>query len=200
VEFARSPAAKPCEKLAQPVGEGILSSRTAIVREHMANKLLSGNTLVRRNRGPLVSALVFACSIGASTIALAEGTKPVLDKWRPKDGLYIIDDADFTGPCQDMAQYLFELGKRSVIGNESFDCKITRLRDTAPGALRLDLTCDGDENDEKKHQEVMTLRKNDENSFFMRMTKKGKFRSPEWRVNYCPKTEEDGDPGSKRTN
>jgi hypothetical protein len=54
----------------------------------------------------------------------------------------------------------------------------------------LDLSCDedgdgGDPNDIRWSKEVMTLRKINEKSFFMHMTKNGKFSSPQWRVNYC---------------
>lgn len=144
------------------------------------------------------SIATLAYLISATTLAFAQAdAKPLVQNWRPKDGLYIIAGTKFTGPCEDAAQYLFALGKKSVIGNESFGCEIKRLTDKGPGMLRLDMTCDNadlaattDNPEERRTKEVMTLRKIDEKSFFMRMTDKGKFAAREWRVSYCPRAPE----------
>jgi len=129
------------------------------------------------------------CLSGAAPPTLAQdGTNPAIGKkWRPKDGLYVMANTTLTGPCENSAQYLFELGKKSVIGNESFRCDVKRLVDTAPGALRLDLICDGDEDGERPTKEVMAFRRIDDKSFFMRMSTKGKLSTREWRVNFCPR-------------
>jgi hypothetical protein len=63
--------------------------------------------------------------------------------------------------------------------------------DTAPDALRLDMICNevetkGDD-EGKDYKEVMILRRVDDESVFVRLTKKGRFVEPEWRANYCPK-------------
>jgi hypothetical protein len=145
--------------------------------------------LDRKNYGSIAHVLpvmIFACLIGASTATYAQdGTKPVTEKWRPKDGPYIIAGTDFTRPCEESAQYLFELGKKSVIGQEAFKCQITKITDTTPVTLRLDLTCEDDERG--KFKEIITLRKINAKSLFMRMTRNGKFGGPEWQIDYCPK-------------
>lgn len=136
--------------------------------------------------GVLPVMMILACLIGASTAALAQdAAKPATEKWRPNDGLYIIAGTNFTGPCEESAQYLFELGKKSVIGEEAFKCQITKITDTAPVTLRLDLTCDDDERG--KFKEIITLRKINSKSLFMRMTRNGKFGGPAWQIDYCPK-------------
>lgn len=76
-------------------------------------------------------------------------------------------------------------------------CKVTKLTDTAPGALRINMICneseiDGDDDDGQDYKEIMTLRQVDDKSFLMRMSRKGKFPRPEWRMDYCPSTLADG--------
>lgn len=144
----------------------------------------------------ILSAAALACLMGASKPAFSQDiAKPISEKWRPKDGLYIEPSTEFTGPCEDAAPFLFELSKKRFVVDERSGCRVTRITDTAPGALRLDMICDEvdnpDEGDGKKYKEVMTLRKIDDGSFFMHVTVKGKFQKPEWRVDYCPKTPAD---------
>jgi hypothetical protein len=147
----------------------------------------------RGRRGGAFIATAMACLVGTSALALAqERTKPVVQKkWRPKDGSYINAGWKLDGPCEDAAPYLLDLSKKSFIIDELSGCKITKITDTAPDALRLDMICDeveikGDD-EGKDYKEVMILRRADDDSFFVRLTKKGKFAEPEWRVNYCPK-------------
>ena len=100
------------------------------------------------------------------------------EKWRPRDGLYIRADTEFTGPCEYPAPYLLELGKKRFVVDERRGCKITKIADTAPGALQLDMNCtetdNPDEGDGKNYKEVMRLRKIDDASFYMQLTDKGK--------------------------
>lgn len=135
----------------------------------------------------IVSALTLTCLICTPAPTFAQKA----EKWRPKDGLYIEAGTEFTGPCEGAAPFLIELSKKSVKISESETCKITKFTDTAPGALRLNMICneseiDGDDDPGQDYKEIMTLRRVDEKSFFMRMSSKGKFARPEWRVDLCP--------------
>lgn len=143
------------------------------------------------------SAFSFACLMSASAPALAQdSTKLALEKWRPKEGTYAAPGADFGPRCGEFGDVIIELGQRSISGNE-WGCKITKLTDTAPGVIRLEMTCndynlaeyinDKDPNPyERKFKEIMLLRKIDEKSMFVRKTQNGKFKDPDWRASYCP--------------
>ena len=139
--------------------------------------------------------LALACSTAASASALAQDqTKPSAEKWRPKAGTYAAPGKDFIGRCGEFGDVIVSLAEKEISGNE-WSCEVTRLTDTAPGAIRLDMTCN-DYNlaedlhdpkpEERKFREVMLLRKKDENSIFVRKTLNGKFRGPEWHNSYCP--------------
>ncbi len=87
-----------------------------------------------------------------------------------------------------------EFAERTVSGNE-LGCKIEKIRDTAPDAIRLDLICDdynlgisiGDPNPYKrKFKEIMLVRKIDGDTISVRKTVNGKFTAPAWRASYCP--------------
>jgi len=97
-------------------------------------------------------------------------------------------------PCEDTAPFLLELGKNHFVVDERWGCKVAKITDTAPGALRLDMTCyevdNPDEGEGKDHKDVMTLRKIGDTSFNMQLTNKGKFNGPPWRVNYCEQIRE----------
>jgi hypothetical protein len=135
-------------------------------------------------------AVVFACLISIS--AFAQGGKTLaFDKWRPKDGFYIVAGTETAGMCEDSAQYFFELSKKRVTDHVSFGCRVMKVYDTAPGALRLDLSCVDGEGDERRTKETMTFRRINEKSFFMRMSNKGRFTSRELQVDYCPETPTD---------
>jgi hypothetical protein len=149
-----------------------------------------------RKRGHLIfSAAALACLVSASTPTLAQGsTTPVIEKWRPEDGLYGLDSGQaFVPPCDDLPLHHIELGKKLIVAIEVYQCKITRLKDIAPGTLRLDANCDTDDG---KSKDVITLRKIDEKSFFMRWSGKGR---PEWRFVYCSK-DEDLEKGARGSN
>jgi hypothetical protein len=115
-------------------------------------------------------------------------------KWRPKDGAYTVPaerPAD-SAPCDDLPDFLVVFRKKRIVAGEAFNCRIKKLTDVTQDAIRLDLSCDedgsgGDPNDVRWQKETMTLRKIDENSFVMHMTKNGKFSRPEWRLSYCGK-------------
>ena len=155
-------------------------------------KLRRRTSLRRKSRGRYgltVLVAVLACATGTPTAILAQqGTKVASEKWRPKDGLYVEADVNLTGPCQDQSRFLLELTKRSFIVDEAYGCRVTRITDTAPNALRLEMACRASEiTGQKAGVEIMTIRKIDDKSFFMRVRRKGEIARPAWRVNYCEK-------------
>ena len=139
--------------------------------------------------------LALACLTGASVSALAQDqTKPSAEKWRPKAGTYALPGKDFIDRCGEFGDVIVSLAEKDISGNE-WSCEVTKLTDTAPGAIKLDMTCNDynlaedihDPNpEERKFKEVMLLRKKDENSIFVRRTQNGQFKGPEARASYCP--------------
>ena len=105
--------------------------------------------------------------MGATLPAPAQdAAKPAPEKWRPKDGLYDMDDGGaFFVPCDKYPQHYVELGKREIAANEVYQCKVTKITDAAPGILRLNANCD--DVNFGKQKSIITLRKIDEKSFFM---------------------------------
>jgi hypothetical protein len=88
------------------------------------------------------SAIALACFMGVSAPAVAQdGAKQAMEKWRPENGTYAIQSEDLIKRCRESGDLDIELGERSIRGNE-WNCKITKLADTAPGVIRLDMTCD----------------------------------------------------------
>jgi hypothetical protein len=163
--------------------------------------MLHVNTLLncqQRSRR-VVAALAFliACLLaGAPVSCLAQqSAKTSTDKWRPKDGLYASPDHNFEIRCGESGELEISLSEKSVSGNE-WSCKINRLTDTAPSAIKLDITCDDynlalsiDERDpnayERQFKEVMLLKRIDEKSISVRKTLNGQFKGPSWQADYC---------------
>lgn len=141
------------------------------------------------------TALIFM--IGSSTPTPAQdNTKSGIEKWRPKDGIYVTAGKDLAERCGESTEFVVELQERSLGGNE-WNCRVDRVVEVTSDALRLNLTCNDynlaeylDNHDpnpyDKKFKEIVTLRKVDEKSFFVRKTLNGRFRIPEWRAVYCP--------------
>jgi hypothetical protein len=139
--------------------------------------------------------------LGAVAPAIAQqGTAATpAAKWRPKDGTYGAPSADFKSHCGDFGDLIVDLAKNSIDGNE-WGCDVTGLTDTAPGTLRIDMTCndynlaeDLDPKDpapeNRKFKEVMYLKKVDEKSMIVRKSSNGKLA--DWgRVTYCPAHEQ----------
>ena len=149
-----------------------------------------------KHNGRTATLLAFTVGylIGIATPALAQDVVKSPAKWRPKDGHYVFAGENSAEQCKILSDFLIELRKKRVIGNESFNCKVTKLTDVTERAIRLDLSCDengidDDDDDDPKHarlyKEIMTLRKIDGKSLFMNITKKGKFNLPESRISYC---------------
>jgi hypothetical protein len=113
-------------------------------------------------------------------------------RWRPKDGTYAAPGKDFDGQCGEFGDVIIEFADKAVSGNE-LGCRIDKLRDTAPGAIRLDLICD-DYNlaisigypEDRKFREIMLVKKIDGDTISVRKTLNGKFTAPAWRASYCP--------------
>ena len=128
----------------------------------------------------------------ASTAAFAQNTsKPASEKWRPKDGKYVEAGTDPADPCEDAPGFVVELSKEFVGVDELAKCRVTKFVDTAPGALRINMVCstreDSGADGLTDYKEVMTLRRIDDQAFFMHWSYKGKFIRPEWRVDFCPR-------------
>src|SRR5262249_12605543 len=116
------------------------------------------------------------------------------ERWRPKDGTYAAPGKDFDGQCGEFGDVIIEFADKAVLGNER-SCRIEKLRDTAPGAIRLDLICDdynlaiflGDPSPyDRKFREIMLVRKIVGDTISVRKTLNGKFTAPAWRASYCP--------------
>lgn len=117
------------------------------------------------------------------------------DKWRPKNGIYAEHDADFATRCGEFGDLRIGLGKGSISGSE-WGCQIKKVTDTAPGSIRLDLTCSDynlalninprDPNAyERTFKEILLLRRANETTISVRKTLNGKF-SGSWQASYCP--------------
>jgi hypothetical protein len=125
--------------------------------------------------------------------ALAQdATTPVTPKWRPKAGVYAVPGKDFENSCGEFRGFIVELAESAVSGDE-WNCKVTRLTDTGPRAIRLDMTCDDynlaaslQELDETIFKEVMLLKKISDKRIVFRKTLNGKFKYPEYPASYCP--------------
>jgi hypothetical protein len=118
--------------------------------------------------------------------ALAQdAAKSAPDNWRPKDGLYDMDDGGaFFVPCDKYPEHYVELSKRVIAANEVYKCRVTKIADAAPGVLRLNANCD--DVTDGKTKSVITLRKIDEKSFFMSWTS-----NQGSRFTYCQASDED---------
>src|SRR5450756_873831 len=151
----------------------------------------------KRDRILALAAFTLAWLLSADASTFAQRiSKPATEKWRPKEGTYVALGADFSLRCGEFGDVIVELKDNSISGNE-WSCKVSRLTDTAPGAIRLDMVCydynlaesinSKDPNpEERKFKEIMLLRKIDGKSMFVRKTVNGKFKGPDWRASYCP--------------
>jgi hypothetical protein len=123
----------------------------------------------------------FTYLLSAPTYA-QENAKPATEKWLPKDGTYVGPGHDYDR-CLDFGDLIVEFAKKRIAGNE-YECKITKLADTAPGAVKLDVICTDIEK-EKPYNEVILLKRIDEKTIFYRQTTNGKFKYPGGQLSYC---------------
>jgi hypothetical protein len=140
--------------------------------------------------------LVISSLLGAITSALAQhGAASTIEKWRPVDGYYESPVGDFGSDCRkEYGVFTVELAEKSVHGFE-WNCKISKVVDMAPGAIKLDMTCydlnmptsarDPDAG-ERPFKEIMLLKRITNKSMSVRKTIAGKFKGPAWQADYCP--------------
>jgi hypothetical protein len=137
------------------------------------------------------SAMIFA--FGVVSPAPARDAAPSnAPKWRPKAGTYANPGKGFAETCGEFGDLTVELRDKSVSGHE-WSCKVGKLTDTGPGAIRVDMTCfdynlaeDLKKPEDTEFKEVMLLKKMDGTSMLVRKTVDGKFKDPEWKAVYCP--------------
>jgi hypothetical protein len=155
----------------------------------------------KQTYGRVVAQVAFGliCLMALATPALAQvNIKPGIENWHPKDGLYANPRKDFDGICGEYGDIIIGLAEKLVGGHE-WDCKVTKRTDTAPDAIKLNMTC-SDYNlaatlfprdlksEEKLFKEVLVLKKINKKSMFVRKTLNGKFTGAGWQGDYCPET------------
>lgn len=140
--------------------------------------------------------VAFICLLGVAAPVMAqESAKPSPDKWRPKNGIYAERGADFATRCGEFGDLRIGLGKGSISGSE-WGCQIKKVTDTAPGSIRLDLTCSdynlalninprAPNTYERTFKEILLLKRANETTISVRKTLNGKF-SGSWQASYCP--------------
>jgi hypothetical protein len=145
-----------------------------------------------------VAGLVFviACLLSTVTSAFAQRSAVLAkENWRPADGLYESPGKDFESDCRkEYGVFTIELTENSVHGFE-WNCKIDKMTDMAPGAIKLNMTCydinmptsarDPDAG-ERPFKEIMLLKRINKKSMSVQKTLKGKFKGPGWQADYCP--------------
>ncbi|MHC2252529.1 hypothetical protein ACVILK_002221 [Bradyrhizobium embrapense] len=141
--------------------------------------------------------LALTCVAGPIADASAQNNiRSTVEKWRPADGLYASPGKDFKAQCLEYGDFIIELSRNSVGGNE-WGCTIRSVSDTADGTVRLDMTCNdynlaetlgsrGRKAEDRRFQETMLVRRIDERAISVRKTLDGKFKGPAWRADYCP--------------
>ena len=148
------------------------------------------------------AALALACVAGQITDVSAQNTtKLTVEKWRPADGLYASPGKDFEAQCLEYGDFIIELSRNSVGGNE-WGCRVRTVSDMADGTVKLDMSCDdynlaetlgsrGRTAEDRQFRETMLVRQVDGKAISVRKTLNGKFKGPAWRADYCP-------PGAQR--
>src|SRR5262249_892774 len=139
------------------------------INQMSAETLSNCRRTVRRTLASLALCCLF---IPVETASAQDKAKTTTDKWRPKDGIYGEPKRDSEDQCPEASTLTIELAEKSVSGYE-WGCKINKLTDTAPGAIKLDMTC-YDYNlaeslyprdpkvEEKQFKEVMLLKRIDD--------------------------------------
>jgi hypothetical protein len=127
-------------------------------------------------------ALICLLSTAAPTFA-QENAKPAAEKWRPKDGTYFGPGHNYDR-CLDFGDLIVEFAEMRIGASET-DCKIVNLTDTAPGNIKLNVTCTADEREEP-YNEVIFLKRINEKTVFYRQTTNGKFKYSGNQFSYCP--------------
>lgn len=140
--------------------------------------------------------LALACA-GQITEASAQNKiKSTVERWRPPDGLYASPGKDFEAQCLEYGDFIIELSRNSVGGNE-WGCKVRTVSDIADGTVKLDMSCNdynlaetlgsrGRKAEDRQFQETMLVRRIDGKAISVRKTLDGKFKGAAWRADYCP--------------
>lgn len=136
----------------------------------------------------MLAALLLSCA-GLPTHA-QEGPKSSPNKsspgkWRPKDGTYATPGSNFDARCGEYGDMQIDWSDNFISGGEE-GCKITKLSDTAPGSIRLDVVCESADREGHPYKEIIILKKIDEKTIFTRETQDGKFRRSGGSMAYCP--------------
>ena len=137
-----------------------------------------------RHANYLRRVLAVACVCGATHVSAQDTSKPNIEKWRPKEGAYAEPGTKFNDTCDELNGAFIELADNKV-GFDEYGCTVRKLRDTAPGTIKLDATCD-DAQTETSLKEVVLLKRLDDNTIFWRSTSHGKFTPGGIRLTYCP--------------
>lgn len=131
----------------------------------------------------VLATLLLSCA--GLSIRAQEGPKSAPGKWRPKDGTYATPGPDFVARCGEYGDMRIDWGDNFTSGGEE-GCKITKLSDTAPGSIRLDVICESADREGHPYKEIILLKKIDEKTIFVRETQDGKFRRSGGSMAYCP--------------
>jgi hypothetical protein len=134
--------------------------------------------------------------LSSTALAFAQGsTNPSKEKWRPADGYYESPGKEFDFNCRkEYGVFTIELAEESVSGFE-WSCAINKITDTAPGTIKLNMTCydlnmpdsEGGLNaQDRPFKEIMLLKRTNEKSMSVRKTLNGKFKGPAWQADLCP--------------
>jgi hypothetical protein len=145
---------------------------------------------------PALSASIalIVCLLGPLRAHGQDGRQTPIETWRPQDGTYAAPGKDFVSQCGEFGDIIIAFSEKAILSNER-NCKIVKLTDTAPGAIRLSLICDdynlalsiGDPDPyERKFKEILLLKRIDNNTMSVRKTLDGKFTGPAWQASYCP--------------
>jgi hypothetical protein len=119
--------------------------------------------------------------LSAPTFA-QENARPATETWRPKDGTYVGPGHDYDS-CLDFGDLIVEFAEKRIAGNE-YECKISRLTDTVPGTIKLDVMCTDIER-QKPHKEVILLKRIGQKTISYRQTTDGKFKYAGEQLFYC---------------
>ncbi len=124
-----------------------------------------------------------------------EGAKtPPHEKWRPREGVYAVPDADFAPTCGEFGDLTIKLREKHIGGHE-WGCEVNKLSDVATGSIKLNMTCSdlnleghlysGDQ-EGRTFKEIMFLRQMSNGRISVRKTLNRKFKGRAWEVAYCP--------------
>ena len=97
--------------------------------------------------------------------------------------MYAVPGPKFNDNCGDQLAFI-ELAD-NLVGGSEYGCKVRKLKDAAPDTIKLDVTCD-DAETETSLNEVILLKRLDDNTVFWRGTSHGKFERGGMRFAYCP--------------